>query len=188
MSNFKVIIFKLDSLYEILNEIKPQLNFDLINFKEDGVSFNNFLEENPDALIISGIVNNNFKNFIHYNKISKISNLVQQINVFFSKASYEIKSNISIGNYLININSRVISKADLSLKLTEREIDLLIYLKNSQSERNTNDLQKNVWKHSSDLETHTVETHIYRLRKKIFDIFKDDKFIINTKKGYKLSQ
>ena len=63
---------------------------------------------------------------------------------------------------------------------------MLIYLKNSKEERTSLDLQKNVWKHSNDLETHTVETHIYRLRKKIFDSFGDNEFIINNKSGYKI--
>ena len=75
----------------------------------------------------------------------------------------------------------------MTLKLTEREIDLLIYLKNSNLERSSIDLQKNVWKQSGDLETHTVETHIYRLRKKIMDKFNDDNFIINTDNGYRIS-
>ena len=109
-----------------------------------------------------------------------------KLNVFLSKSNYEIKSNILIAKYTINTNSRLIIKDDNSLKLTEREIDLLIYLNNSTEEKNIIDLQKNVWKHTRDLETHTVETHIYRLRKKIFEVFKDDKFIINNKKGYKL--
>ena len=103
-----------------------------------------------------------------------------------SKSNYEIKSNIIIGIYTIDTNSRIISKEKVSLKLTEREINLLIYLNKSTVGCSSVELQKNVWKHTRDLETHTVETHIYRLRKKIFEVFKDDKFIINNKKGYKL--
>ena len=75
----------------------------------------------------------------------------------------------------------------MTLKLTEREIDLLIYLKNSNRECTSIDLQKNVWKQSGTLETHTVETHIYRLRKKIMDKFNDDNFIVNTDNGYRIS-
>ena len=186
MNKFNVIIFKLQTLYEILIEIKSQLNFNIIYFDEINDNLNKYLNNNPDTLIISDKINIKFKNFILYNKTQKISNLIQQINVFFSKTNYEIKSNILIAKYTINTNSRLIIKDDNSLKLTEREIDLLIYLNNSTEEKNIIDLQKNVWKHTRDLETHTVETHIYRLRKKIFEVFKDDKFIINNKKGYKL--
>ena len=186
MNKFNVIIFKLQTLYEILIEIKSQLNFNIIYFDEINDNFNKHLNNNPDTLIISDKINTKFKNFILYNKTQKVSNLIQQINVFFSKTNYEIKSNILIAKYTINTNSRLIIRDDNSLKLTEREIDLLIYLNNSTEEKNIIDLQKNVWKHTRDLETHTVETHIYRLRKKIFEVFKDDKFIINNKKGYKL--
>ena len=104
-----------------------------------------------------------------------------------SKSNYELKSNISIGAYLIDTNSRTISRNNISLKLTEKEIDLLIYLNNSELESSSVDLQKNVWNQTGDLETHTVETHIYRLRKKIFDKFNDNRFIINTNNGYKIS-
>ncbi len=186
MNKFNVVILKLPILYEILTEIKLELNFNLINFNENNVQFRNFVEENPEVLIISSDQKRNFKNFILYNKVFKIKNLLQQINVFLSKSNYEVKSNISIGSYIIDTNARIISKDTLSLKLTEREIDLLIYLNKSESECSSLDLQKNVWKHSEELETHTVETHVYRLRKKILDTFKDNNFILNTKNGYKV--
>jgi len=87
---------------------------------------------------------------------------------------------------LLDINSRKLKKNKINLKLTEKEVDLIIYLLNSNSEKSSLDLQKDVWKHITDLETHTVETHIYRLRKKINEAFKDNNFIINNSKGYKL--
>mgnify|MGYP001373854514 FL=1 len=186
MSKFNVAIFKLPALYEILIEIKSELNFNLFNFTENNEDFKNFIIKNPHSLVISTEENKNFKNFIYYNKTFKIKILLQQINIFLSKSNYGIKSNISIGRYTIDTNSRLIIKDNLTLKLTEREIDLLIYLKNSKEEKTSLDLQKNVWKHSKDLETHTVETHIYRLRKKIFDGFGDNEFIINNKVGYKI--
>ncbi|MBD1159619.1 helix-turn-helix domain-containing protein, partial [Pelagibacterales bacterium SAG-MED19] len=68
--------------------------------------------------------------------------------------------------------------------LTEREINLIIFLKKSKLPVNINELQKKVWKYGSDLDTHTVETHIYRLRKKIKEKFNDEKFILSSKKGY----
>ena len=186
MNKLNVVLLKLPTLYEILSEIKLELNFKLINFSEKNDRFKKFIEENPEVLIISPDLKGNYKNFIYYNKVFKIKNLLQQINVFLSKSNYELKSNISIGAYLIDTNSRIISKENVSLKLTGKEIDLLIYLNNSQLECSSVDLQKNVWKQSGDLETHTVETHIYRLRKKIVDMFNDNNFILNTNNGYKI--
>ena len=188
MNKFNVILLKLPTLYEILSEIKLELNFNLINFIEKNEQFSKYIDENTNTLIISSELNTNYKNFISVNKVLKIKDLLQQINVYLSKNNYENKSNISIGSYKLDTNSRIISKETLLLKLTEREVDLLIYLNNSENENSTLDLQKNVWKQSADLETHTVETHIYRLRKKINDTFNDQHFILNTNKGYKVSK
>ena len=188
MNKLNIAIYKLPVLYEILVEIKSELNFNLFNFSENDENFRKFIKDNPESLIISSEINKDFKNFIFYNKIFKIKKLLQQINICFSKSNYGIKSNISIGKYKIDTNSRQISNKSTILKLTEREINLLIYLKNSKDEKTSLDLQKNVWKHSKDLETHTVETHIYRLRKKIYDNFNDNKFIVSNKYGYKLSK
>tara|TARA_X000000368_G_scaffold208403_1_gene164575 strand:+ start:154 stop:720 length:567 start_codon:yes stop_codon:yes gene_type:complete len=186
MSKLNIAIYKLPVLYEILVEIKSELNFNLFNFKENDDNFRKFIKNNPESLIISSEANKDFKNFIFYNKTFKIKKLLQQINIYLSKSNYGIKSNISIGKYKIDTNSRLISNKSAILKLTEREINLLIYLKNSEDEKTSLDLQKNVWKHSKDLETHTVETHIYRLRKKMYESFNDNKFIVSNKSGYKL--
>ena len=186
MNKLNVVLLKLPALYEILNDIKLELDFNLINFDEKNKQFKKYVEENPEVLIISPDSNGKYKNFILYNKVFKIKNLLQQINISLSKSNFELKSNIIIGSYLIDTNSRTISKKNVSLKLTEKEIDLLIFLNNSKRECSSVDLQKNVWKQSGDLETHTVETHIYRLRKKIADMYDDNNFIINTNNGYKV--
>ncbi len=102
------------------------------------------------------------------------------------KQKYSEQSDVLIGKYSIDINSRLIKNTHESLKLTQREIQIIIFLNKSNSPQNIVNLQKEVWGHNSNLETHTVETHIYRLRKKIFDKFKDDKFILNDKDGYYL--
>ena len=75
---------------------------------------------------------------------------------------------------------------NLKLKLTEKEVDTIIYLSKTNKPVSINELQEKVWEYQSDLETHTVETHIYRLRKKISDTFKDNKFIISIKNGYQI--
>ena len=70
------------------------------------------------------------------------------------------------------------------MKLTEREVDIILFLNDHTKPQKVNILQNQVWKYSSELETHTVETHIYRLRKKIIDKFKDDNFILSDENGY----
>ena len=82
----------------------------------------------------------------------------------------------------------MLKKSDKELKLTEREIDTVLFLKNENKPVNVNILQKKVWKYGEDLETHTVETHIYRLRKKIKDTFNDDTFIESKKDGYIINE
>ena len=188
MNKFNVVLLKLPTLYEILNEIKLELNFNLINFNEKNDQFKKYIEGNPEVLIITSDLKGNFRNFILYNKVFKIKNLLQHINILLSKSNYDIKSNILIGGYLVDTNSRTISKNNISLNLTEKEIDLLVYLNNSAFETSIADLQKKVWKQSGNLETHTVETHIYRLRKKIANMFDDNSFIIYTNNGYKISK
>ena len=100
------------------------------------------------------------------------------------KQKYSEQSDVLIGKYSIDINSRSIKNTHQSLKLTQREIQIILFLNQSNSPQNVENLQKKVWGHNSNLETHTVETHIYRLRKKIFEKFKDNSFINSTKKGY----
>ena len=110
--------------------------------------------------------------------------LIEKINIQLIKNKYNFQSKLKVKNYFIDLNSRTISNNNNTLKLTEREIDIIFFLNENKDPQKINDLQNKVWKYSSDLETHTVETHIYRLRKKMYDYFKDKKFIISTDKGY----
>ena len=118
----------------------------------------------------------------------KISNLIDQLNARFIQQNYSAQSNININKYILDINSRILKKSDNELKLTEREIDTIIFLKNENKPVKADVLQKKVWKYAEDLETHTVETHIYRLRKKIKDTFNDDTFIQSKKNGYIINE
>ena len=102
------------------------------------------------------------------------------------KQRFSFQSNINIKNYTLNLNSRVISKNENELKLTEREIEIILFLNDKKKPQNINILQKEVWSYVRDLETHTVETHIYRLRKKISDKFNDNNFIVSLKEGYSI--
>ena len=115
-----------------------------------------------------------------------IYSIIEKINVCLLKQKYFEQSDILIGKYSIDINSRSIRNNKESLKLTEREIQIILFLKKTNKPQNIESLQKEVWKHNSNLETHTVETHIYRLRKKIIKKFKDKNFINSTNKGYKV--
>ena len=88
--------------------------------------------------------------------------------------------------YIIDLNSREMLIKDIKLKLTEKEINTITYLSNTNKPVGIEELQKMVWSYQSDIETHTVETHIYRLRKKILNTFNDDAFIVSKKNGYQI--
>jgi len=109
---------------------------------------------------------------------------MQRINIQIIKQKYNFHSNINIENYSLNLNTRIISKKTTQLKLTEKEIDILLFLHESKSPQKISILQKKVWGYLFDLETHTVETHVYRLRKKMKDTFQDNNFVSSNDNGY----
>ena len=115
-----------------------------------------------------------------------LEKLLEIININFLKNKFSNQSNISIGKYNLDLNSRKIAFKNKFLDLTERETSLLIFIKDKMNVT-VKELQKNVWDYSPSLETHTVETHIYRLRKKMKDFFDDENFILNTDKGYSIN-
>jgi len=108
------------------------------------------------------------------------------INIEFLKIQFNHYSQVKVGNYIIDINSREMITSDAKLKLTEKEINTIIYLTKLNKPISTDELQKKVWNYQSNIETHTVETHIYRLRKKIFNTFNDNDFITSKKNGYQI--
>ena len=114
----------------------------------------------------------------------KISNLIEKINLAILKANFSVKSNIVIRKYFLDLNSREISYKKKKTKLTEQEVKILIYLEKLNNTVKVDKLQKDIWGYGEDLETHTVETHIHRLRKKFLKVFNDDNFIISSKEGY----
>ena len=115
----------------------------------------------------------------------KFEKLIEIINIKFLKNKFLDQSHIKIGEYDLDLNSRKISLGDKSLNLTERETNLIIFIKDEKNVT-IKQLQKMVWDYSADLETHTVETHIYRLRKKMKETFGDENFILNTSSGYSI--
>ena len=126
------------------------------------------------------------KELIIEKKPYKLLKLVEKINIFLLKNKYAVQSKLNIKNFILDTNSRELTKDNLRLKLTQKETEVVIYLNNASKNISIQDLQKNVWGHTSELETHTVETHIYRLRKKILNKFKDHKFILSSNNGYKI--
>ena len=115
-----------------------------------------------------------------------ITDLLDKINISLLKQKYNFQSNFNVKSYKLDLNSRTISKDNKKLKLTEREIDIILFIYNNKEPQSVETLQRKVWGYSENLETHTVETHIYRLRKKIGDEFKDEEFLISHKKGYSI--
>ena len=124
------------------------------------------------------------KNNQHITYPIQIKNLIEKINIKLIKQKYNNQSYLKVSNYILNLNSRIISKNNNSLKLTEKEINIILFLNDHKNPQKVSILQNQVWGYLSELETHTVETHIYRLRKKINDHFNDSNFIISTDYGY----
>jgi DNA-binding response OmpR family regulator len=124
--------------------------------------------------------------FVLKNTPIKIFKLVEKINIEFLKLQYNSQSQVKVKDYTIDLNSREIIVNNINLKLTEKEINTISYLSKSDKPVSINELQKKVWSYQSDIETHTVETHIYRLRKKILNTFSDNEFIISKKNGYQI--
>ena len=187
-----VFIINFNSLYKILDEIKEHLSFKIIKFENEEEFKKNHDLDRLDFLVISKnnqklLINKNItdKNCLYFNDLPlTLKGLLVQINIKLIKLKFNQQSKISIKGYELDLNSKSFSKDNLKLKLTEKEIEIILYLNDKKIKHNVADLQKNIWDYSTDMETHTVETHIYRLRKKISDLFKDEKFILSHKNGY----
>ena len=187
-----IFIINFNSLYEILDEIKENFSPKIIKY-ENEVDFINDSNLNLiNSLIISRsnqklLLNQNLskKNFLEFDIFPlTIIKLKELINIQLIQIKFNQQSKINFKGYELNLNSKFFSKNNLSLKLTEKEIEIILYLNETKTKRAVSDLQKNIWGYSPDMETHTVETHIYRLRKKISDKFDDENFIVSHKNGY----
>ena len=186
MSTQYLIIYKFTSLYHILEELDLDLNFK-ISFEDNDRSLKDKIKNHNNYLIISNKKYLDFDNqFVLEGIPIKIFKLVEKINIEFLKLQFHSQSQVKIKNYTMDMNSREIIINDIKLKLTEKEINTITYLSKTNKPVSIEELQKNVWSYQSDMETHTVETHIYRLRKKISNSFNDNEFIISKKNGYKI--
>jgi len=184
MNNQKLIIYEFDELYKILIEINNDVN--LIIKKASINDISDFISQ-PNILVLTHTKISGFDNQIIFNDFPvSILKLLEIINTEFLKINFNKQSDIMIGSYRFNLNSREMSQSDLKLKLTEKEINSIFYLFNSKDVVKINELQSKVWGYQPELETHTVETHIYRLRKKILKKFNDDSFILTNKSGYQI--
>ncbi len=186
MSIQNLIIYKFTSLYHILEEIGLDLNFNII-FVDSENSLNEQVSNYNNYLVISNKKNLNISNQLVLDKVPiNIFKLVEKINIEFLKIQFSSQSEVKVNNYIINLNSREMLINNKKLKLTEKEINTITYLSKSNKPVSINELQEKVWSYQSDMETHTVETHIYRLRKKILNMFNDNEFIISKKNGYQI--
>ena len=180
-----LIIYEYQILYQVLNEISESLNFEIIQSNEKNFKEFNYDQKN-NYLIISEKKIEGVKNSLILNNLPiKFENLIEIININFLKNKFLDQSNIKIGKYNLDLNSRKISFGNKSLNLTERETNLIIFIKDKKNVT-VKELQKKVWDYSPDLDTHTVETHIYRLRKKMKETFGNESFILNTSNGYSI--
>ena len=186
MVSQSLIIYKFSSLYHILEELSLNLNFKIIYLDSENL-LNEKIKNLYDYLVISNKKNLNLSNQVYLDsKPINISKLIEKINIEFLKLHFNNQSYVKINNYNVNLNSREMQLNSKKLKLTEKEINIIIYLIKKNKPVNINELKKNVWSYQPDIETHTVETHIYRLRKKIFITFNNNEFIVSKKNGYQI--
>ena len=191
MNKQSIIIYDFEILFIILKEIKENLRFEIFNFKKndeisklDNSAYGNYLIV---VKSLSNLINKDIekkKLYLIENLPIKIDQFIEKINIQLLKQKYNYQLEIRINKYKLNLNSREISLNKKLIKLTEREIDIILFLNENKKPINIDILQKEVWGYRSELETHTVETHIYRLRKKLKDKFNDEEFILSLKKGF----
>ena len=186
MNNANLIIYKQPSLYKILNELDQDINFQIIDV-QNGEDLKKKMGLLDNYVVIARKKISDVTNLLILDSYPiKIQKLLEHINIEFMKQHFNNYSKIKINNYFIDLNSREIRFNDIKLKLTEKEVNTIVYLSKKNVPVTIEELEKNVWLYQSDIETHTVETHIYRLRQKILKTFKDETFILSKKNGYQI--
>jgi DNA-binding response OmpR family regulator len=183
----KLIIYDFKELFEILYEIKKELNYEIIELSAKN-SLNISLNKKDDHLVVVKKLVKNLNNQILITSLPiKLSKLIEKLNIEFLKRNFHSQSELKTQKYILDINSRELIFKDKKIKLTEKESNIILYISNSTKPVSVEDLQLNVWGYRSDLETHTVETHVYRLRKKVLATFDDNDFISSEKNGYQIN-
>ena len=187
MNNQVVIIYQFNAFYKIIKEIEENLNFNIIEVLDEKILIHK-VKDIENFIIVSNKNNLNKYNHVIFEKLPiSIFKVIEKLNIEFLKKRFSIQSQFVVKNYTINLNSKEVNFKNKKLKLTEKEVQTIIYLLKASKPVSSLELQNDVWGYQSDLETHTVETHIYRLRKKFQNFFNDNKFIISDKDGYKIS-
>ena len=188
--NIYIVEFK--QLFNILYEINNFLNYNLyeIDYKnyliKKNLDCNNsiFLFNNSKSLNKKKL---NLKNILFFDDVPiNINKLLEKINIFYLKNIYQSNSQFYFKDYILNLNNKTMSLRKKKIKLTEKEIKIILFLYSKKTPQKITILQQKIWGYKQDLETHTVETHIYRLRKKIINHFNDDRFLKKNKEGYLL--
>ena len=203
-----ILVFGTKNFNNSLNEIKNCLNFSLTFFNEavlldDIIPTTNALlidcdvcDDPKNLILINSIINKpillvvkpEFKSKCNHNDKIFLPLIISDFNSrlvsLIISDKFNQNSSIKIKGYIIDKNEKKLTIDDSSITVTEREIQLIELLFNEKKPISKKIILKKVWKYSEDADTHTVETHIYRLRKKILGEFNDEYFIINTKLGY----
>tara|TARA_X000000950_G_scaffold84865_1_gene106764 strand:- start:101 stop:706 length:606 start_codon:yes stop_codon:yes gene_type:complete len=201
MHKLNVLIFGPPSFVSTLDELKPFLKFNLLfndsNSEHDIILIHNeVLKDKSKKNFIAS--SNNIKIYAsnkkdlssNYDAYLELPANLKEINAVVedaaAKSKFSKNSSIEIKNYLLNKNEKKLYKQSEFIILTEKEIQLLEIFLENKDPISKNNILSTVWNYSVDADTHTVETHIYRLRKKISEKFNDEKFILNNKYGYYL--
>ena len=186
MNNQNIIVYRFNHLYQILKELEKEIHFKIIEILDEKSLINEIKNLNNYIIITNKKVLKFNNQFILSQLPINLFKMIEKLNIQFLKKQFIEQSCVTIKNYTIDINSREIISKNVKLKLTEKEINTIIYLSKTNKPISINELQTTVWGYHSDIETHTVETHIYRLRKKILKVFLDEDFIISINNGYQI--
>ena len=173
MSCSTISIFGNKIFSEILHEMKLFSKYNVKYYDDIGLCVKD--AKNKNQLLVFFVLKETKFFFSEFEK--KVISII-------AKSEFKKNSFINLNDYIIDKNERKIKKNNLELQLSEKEINFLILFSKTEQPISKNLVLKSVWNYSKETETHTVETHIHRLRKKILEKFGDNAFIKNNDKGY----
>ena len=205
-NNVNILCFSNENFINSLNEIKSFFSFNIIKAEanqkdgfeekynavivEEGTDINSLISKIKIPKIFIKKKNSKKSSETNFELILRfpinVVNFNKSIIELCKKFEFEKNSKIKIKDYTLDKNERILKKGNKALKITEKEIHFVEMLSLSNKPLDKDFILKNIWQYSSDSDTHTIETHIYRLRQKIKESFGDNNFIKNTKKGYSL--
>ena len=205
--NSKLLIFGSKNFKNSINEVKEYLNFSLsfFDFATKSYSIDSSISaiivdsqaldlvkvseinkiHNKPIVLLETLVNNKKCNY--NDKIllpTSLDDLTNRITNIITAFKFSNNSALKINKYILDKNEKKLIKENNYISITEREIQLIELLFNEKKPLTKNFILKKIWNYSDNADTHTVETHVYRLRKKIYNKFNDEKFILNLDKGY----